>query len=262
MHIYIYTYIHTYIQVFEKYIAQVVLETNHQFAVGYSMPACSDLNAFRSSIEAFPVIERPEVTGLSSTSEFIFGLQHAEDVFSKLANTLVGAGSSPDMVSEVQLLSRVEELLQKFPMPVGASEVREALEKDGGANLPTNVAFKHELDVFGKVLTTARHSLQRMHVMLTGNLTPSEELNEAVQDIQLHRSVGMGVQVACAFACVLFVRTPPGFGFFDCLPLHFLLSTFFTAGCQHYGRNCHGSRQILVYVCGWVYVCVGIYQYI
>mmetsp|Transcript_92290 Transcript_92290/g.148998 ORF Transcript_92290/g.148998 Transcript_92290/m.148998 type:complete len:435 (+) Transcript_92290:1-1305(+) len=171
----------------EKYIAQVVLETNHQFAVGYSMPACSDLNAFRSSIEAFPVIERPEVTGLSSTSEFIFGLQHAEDVFSKLANTLVGAGSSPDMVSEVQLLSRVEELLQKFPMPFGASEVREALEKDGGANLPTNVAFKHELDVLGKVLTTARHSLQRMHVMLTGNLTPSEELNEAVQDIQLHR---------------------------------------------------------------------------
>jgi len=185
-----------------------VLETNYQFAVGYAMPACSDLTAFRSSIEAFPVNERPEVIGLSSTSEFIFGLQHAEDVFSKLANTLVGAGSSPDM-SELHLLSRVEELLQKFPMPFGASEVREALEKEGGAKLPTNVAFKHELDVFGKVLTTARHSLQRIHAMLTGNLTPSEELNEAVQDIQLHRSVGMRVQVACAFACVLFVRTPP-----------------------------------------------------
>ena len=152
------------------------------------MPASADLNSFRATIEAYPAVEKPEVMGLSSTSEFVFGLQHAQDVFKKLGNTMVATDDRrPERVPESAVLPRIDELLQKLPYPFGPAEVRESLAKDGGAELPTNVAFKHELDVFNKVINTARNMLQRIHVMLSGHVTQSDELNQALQDIHFNR---------------------------------------------------------------------------
>lgn len=176
----------------EKYISPLVLETNFQFALGYPMPGSSsgsaDLTSFRASIEAYPAIEKPEILGLSSTSEFVVGLQNAQDVFKKLGNTMTsGDQRGPEKVPEAAVLPRIEELLQKLPYPFGPAEIRESLAKDGGAELPTNVAFKHELDVLNKVINTARNMLQRIHVMLSGLVTQSDELNQAVQDIYFSR---------------------------------------------------------------------------
>ena len=176
----------------EKYIAPLVLETNFQFALGYPMPTGSELASFRASIEAFPAFEKPEVIGMSSTSDFVLGLEQANDLFSKLAKTLVTETPSvrPGTASgvlESAMLPRIEELLQKLPHPFAANEIRESLEKDGGSSLPLNVAFQHELDVFGKVVSSARNMLQRIHVMLNGLVASSDELNEAAQDIHSNK---------------------------------------------------------------------------
>jgi dynein heavy chain len=85
------------------------------------------------------------------------------------------------------VLPRIEELLQKVPHPFSANEIRESVEKDGGSSLPINVAFQHELTIFGQVVSTARNTLQRIHVMLSGLVLSSDELNEAVQHIHLNK---------------------------------------------------------------------------
>jgi len=176
----------------DKYIAPLVLETSFQFALGYPMPMGSELNSFRSSIEAFPAVEKPEIVGMSSTSEFALGLEQAKDVFVKLAKSLVtetpavGPGTASSVL-ESAVLPRIEELLQKLPHPFAANEIRESVEKDGGSSLPINVAFQHELAIFGQVVSTARNTLQRIHVMLSGLVLSSDELNEAVQHIHLNK---------------------------------------------------------------------------
>ena len=173
----------------EKYLSPLVLETNFQFSLGYPMPSGTDLASFRASIEAYPDNEKLEVIGMSATTEFVYGLRQSQEVLANIAKTIATPGSDgpPERVPESALLQRINDLLQKFPHPFAAADVRESLEKDGGVKLPTNLAFQHEINAFDAVVKLARHTLQKAHIMLSGNLTPSEHLGEVVNDIYFHK---------------------------------------------------------------------------
>ena len=176
----------------EKYLSPRALESSFSYAAGYATPAGTDIGAFRSHIQSFPATEKPELIGLSATSEFVLGLRQTDDLLEKLSSTLacvdttIGNTRRPQ-TSDEQILPRIQEILQRFPQPFSNSDISDALEKDGGLNLATNVAFRHEVRWFNGAVSTARHTLQRTHSMLSGHLSKSITLTRAARDIYMNK---------------------------------------------------------------------------
>uniref|UniRef100_A0A1I8HIQ5 DHC_N1 domain-containing protein n=2 Tax=Macrostomum lignano TaxID=282301 RepID=A0A1I8HIQ5_9PLAT len=162
------------------WLTESLLTDSFQFARGYRLPRCRNVDEFRAFVEALPAIDTPETFGLHANADV--GCQRVR------ANAILESVCLMQHYPPSQRLSGLadrrsiadisEDVLGKLPDEFGPTEIRDRLRKLDHQQRPLNVFLRTELNRMHRLLTAARADLAAL-------AASSEDVIEAAELVDL-----------------------------------------------------------------------------
>jgi len=155
-----------------------------QFYPSYGVPKCKTQEEYVSFLSSLPQEDPPEVLGLHKNCNISHQIDRVRGILDQIIriqpkkNTGLGQdGTREDVVSKI-----AEDMVRKLPRDYATHEVREALDKMGGAQ-PMNIFLRQEISRIQKVLTLVRTTLHNLKLALEGTIVMNDELKETLDQM-------------------------------------------------------------------------------
>ena len=159
-------------------------DAEFQFFPNYPVPNCKTQEEYLSFLSNLPQLDPPEVFGLHKNTSISYQIDKVTGILDQIIriqpkeNTGVSQGGTrEDVVGKI-----ADEMIRKLPRDYGPHEVREAIEKMGGAQ-PMNIFLKQEISRIQKVLTLVKKTLGNLKLALEGTIVMNDELKSTLDQM-------------------------------------------------------------------------------
>jgi len=166
----------------DKYFHAQALEKGYELYPGYNVPDCTEIAAFRQSIEQLPQQESPEIFGLHTNADLTFRTLQVRDGLSTIIETMPKSGAGSGGLSPEEIVDKTaEDLLSKVPQPFHKESTVEQLRKlPGGSSQPLTVHLRQEIDRLNIIVNLTRKTLQNLRLAIAGTIALSGDLVDAL----------------------------------------------------------------------------------
>lgn len=157
-----------------------MFQDSFNFYKGYTIPNLKGIDEYRSSIEALPLIDTPDVFGLHPNADISCQTKESQ----RMLDTIVAiqpkdsnAGSGETREDVVKRIAN--DLLSKIPEDFDKNRVKSCIQKQGGPK-PLNIFLGQEIDRMQNVLSLVRSTLSDLKLAIDGTIIMNQAMSQAL----------------------------------------------------------------------------------
>eukprot|EP01135_Chromosphaera_perkinsii_P007354 Nk52_evm2s805 gene=Nk52_evmTU2s805 len=170
----------------DKWIGAHSCNLKFEFEKGYQIPSIVfqdnlKFEGLLSTVNSLPLVESPEVYGLTSAAEARYRKRDAEYIFEKLSfiSTKNGPEGDENCGTVEQILELIGDLKQRLPKEFHREHVAERMKKIGSLS-PFGSFILREIESMRQLLALMKATLADCKSALKGGMITTEDLGDAI----------------------------------------------------------------------------------
>ena len=167
-----------------RWFSENMERPDFQFYPNYRVPGCKTQEEYFIFLSQLPSRDPPELFGLHKNTSISYQINRVNGILDQIVriqpreNTGISQGDTrEDVVAAI-----AEDMIRKLPRDFQAHEVKEAIEKMGGAQ-PMNIFLRQEISRIQMVLSLVRRYLTNLKLALEGTIVMNDEMKQTLDQM-------------------------------------------------------------------------------